>query len=90
MVDDARIRRAMRDIIRRLKRTIRVNKRWISRTQREWKAQSAFIRRCSMQNEIYGLNSRYASNAQTSNTHSMRQAVACTTTHFPYYPYEHM
>jgi hypothetical protein len=41
-----------------------------------------------MQNEKYAANSRYALSVHTNRAVSMPGGVVCTTTHFPYYPYE--
>jgi arginyl-tRNA--protein-N-Asp/Glu arginylyltransferase len=88
MVDECLIKHKMCKIIQRLKRRISANERLILRSQRKLSRQAAFIRACSMQNEKYAANSRYALSVHTNRAVSMPGGVVCTTTHFPYYPYE--
>ena len=88
MASEKIITRQMCQIIKRLKRTIRANERLISHIRRKFRLQSDYIRSCSMQNEKYAANSRYALSVHKIKTHTMSSAIACTTTHFPHYPYE--
>ena len=88
MATELCITRKMQRIIRQLKTKIRRNKLWLDGAKRQLKRQSECIKQSYINNELYGMRSRYALSVHKTNAPVLFNAIACTTLHFPYYPYE--